>query len=154
MATPDLSVLDERYKQEYNTLLLLGFSEEEAFKNVFENQERVRKAQEAERFQREQTEAFEQKDYSKLDPLVQEALGLIMPDYSKPIAERFMPGFFPEVVPLDSDKALPTATQTLEPRDLTPPERLEELRNEALNELEQYFASQGYPTLVETKDNL
>ena len=120
MPTPqDLELLEDKNKRKYESLLQIGMQPEDAFNSIYQNQTKLQEAKAKEQFNLEQTNLIVNKDFTGLDPLVQQALGIIQPDYTKPIAERFMPGFFPEVVPSDDPRALSNTSSTYQQRDGT-----------------------------------
>ena len=153
MPTPqDLELLEDKNKRKYESLLQIGMQPEDAFNSIYQNQTKLQEAKSKEQFNLEQTNLIVNKDFTGLDPLVQQALGIIQPDYTKPIAERFMPGFFPEVVPSDDPRALPNTSSTYQQRDGTSKDNLAKLKADAVTQLQKYYESQGYPSLEKSKE--
>jgi len=156
MATPDLSLLNDEYKLQYDQLIQLQIDPQAAFDSVYAEQQSEVAAQEQLVFEGEQQKLFDTKQYDKLDPQVQDALKLLTPnqDYTKPFVQRYMPGFIPEVVKAEDLRSLPASSITQAEKVLTAP-TLDKLKSDAYEQVIDYYQKQGYPGYEQTqKDNV
>ena len=143
MANPDL--LQPNYRSEYETLIGIGMDPEEAFNSVMARQQASIDAQKT--LTEEATiERQIKEDPTQLPPEILDVLDIERPGETFAPFSQFLPGFQPEVVPAESQRALPPAITSLRNRNVYDPQRIPMMEAKAVADLTDYYVQQGFPT--------